>query len=122
MTRKHDRRRGAVLLLVLFLMIITAPIILMMLDNHTTQTRCLHNHIQANTALYVAEAGTQDAIAELLQTPTWRTGFTDKEFPIGSGHAYTVTLADEGSDIVVTSVGRTAAGFTKTITIRLSGF
>ena len=115
-------RRGAVLLLVLFLMVITAPIILMMLDNHTTQTRCLHNHIQGTAALYVAEAGIQDAMAELIRTPTWRDGFADKEFPAGSSHTYTVAVSVAGTDLVLESKGTTAAGFTKTVTVRLSGF
>ena len=119
--RPH-KRRGAVLLIVLFLMALTAPLVAMLLDTHTTQIRCVHNHIEGTAALYVAEAGVQDAIAELLANPSWRTGFVDKPFPADLGHTYTVTVADDGGEVVVTSTATTTGGYTKTVTVRLSGF
>lgn len=118
----HPRRRGSTLLLVLFLMAITAPLLCMMLDTHTTHVRCVHNDIEIRTALYVAQAGVEDAMSELLADSKWKAGFTNKEFPVGLGHTYTVTLANDGKDIRLTSTGRTAAGFTKSVTATLSGF
>lgn len=119
--RSH-RRRGAALLIALFIMALTAPLVAMMLDSHTTQIRCVHNHIEGNAALYVAEAGVQDAIAELLADPSWRTGFANKPFPTDLGHTYTVAVTDDGGEVVVTSTATTTGGYTKTVTVRLSGF
>lgn len=122
-TPGRDRRRGAVLLLVLFLMALTLPLVAMLLDTHTDQIRCVHNHIDGLTALYVAEAGVHDAMNELLQDSSWRTGFTDKTFPADLGHSYTVTVTDgDGGTIVITSTGQTASGFTKTVTATVGGF
>ena len=121
--RQHDQR-GSVLLLVLFLMAFTTPVVLMMLDGHTTHTRCIHNHVQGMSALYIAQAGVHDAINELLQQDnTWRAGFTNRVFPAGSGHKYTVSVADgDPGEIVITSTGQTAEGFTKTVTAAVTGF
>ena len=119
----RHKRRGAVLLLVLFLMAMTAPIVGLLLDAHTTHIRATHNHIGGMTALYVAEAGVQDALAELHADPTWRDGFTDKTFASGIAHSYTVTVENiGGGDIRVTSTGQTAGGYTKTIIASLAGF
>jgi Tfp pilus assembly protein PilX len=120
--RRHNRRQASVLLLVLFLMAITAPLTCLLLEAQATHIRCTHNHIGSMTALYVAEAGLADATAEILRRPTWRTGFTDKQLVADLGHTYTVTVANDGGDIVISSTGRTAGGFTKTVVVRLEGF
>jgi len=125
MTRRTRRRerRASVLLLVLFLMALTAPLLCMILDTHTTQIRCIHNDLEAKTAFFVAQAGVQDAMSELLLNSAWRAGFVAKPFPAGLGHTYTVTLADlGGGEIRVTSAARTAAGTTKTVVATLTGF
>ncbi len=122
MVRTTHRRRGAVLLLVLFLMALTAPLMVMLLDTHATHIRCVHNDIGLRTALYVAEAGVQHAMAELLADPTWRGGFTNQEISPGAGHTYTVTLADTPeADIEIVSTSQTADGYSKTITVRVRG-
>lgn len=119
----RDRRRAAALLLVLFLMAFSAPVVCLLLDAHASHLRCVHNDIQTTTALYVAQAGVHDAIAELLLDGSWRTGFTDKPTPDGLGHSYTVTLADGDNDeITITSTGRTAQSFTRTVTATVRGF
>jgi len=121
--QKHHPRRASALLLILFLMALTTPLLCLLFDTHTTHVRCVHNDIELRTALYVAEAGVEDAMSELLLDPAWRKGFTDKEFPVGLGHTYTVTLADaEENQILVTSTAQTASGHTKTITALLWGF
>jgi len=104
-------------------MAISAPLVCLMLDSHTDQIRCIHNTLESATALYVAEAGVEDAVSELLQNSAWRAGFANKAFPTGLGHTYTVTLTDDpGGDIIATSTACTAAGYPKTITVHLSGF
>jgi hypothetical protein len=111
-----------VLLLVLFLMAMTTPIVCLLLDAHTTHVRCIHNHVEVRTALYVAQAGVHDALSEFLLDPLWRAGFTNKAFPADLGHSYTVTLEDGAfGQIIVTSTGTTSQGYTKTVTATISG-
>ena len=121
--RARRQRRAAALLIVLFLMAITAPILCMMLDTQTTHIRCIHNDIEMKTALYIAQAGVHDAMAQLLADSAWRAGFTNKAFPIGLGHTYTVTLANAANNqIIITSTARTAQGHTKTVVATVTGF
>jgi len=115
-------RRGSILLLVLFLMAVTAPMICLLLDAHATHTRCVHNDIQARTALYLAEAGVQRAVGELVADPDWRAGFAGLEYPAGSGHRFTVTLVDDDDEVKITSTVLTADGYTRTVVATVAGF
>jgi len=118
-----EPRRAAVLLVILFVMAVTAPMVCLLLEAHSNEIHIVHNQIGANTALYIAEAGLHDACTELLADATWRAGFTNKEFPPGLGHRYTVTVVDAADDLILaTSTASTADGYTKTITAMLSGF
>ena len=115
--------RGAVLLLLLLLMAVSVPLVCVLLEAQTTQVRVNHNLIGDVTALYVAEAGVHDAISQLFLSSTWRTGYTNKEFPTGLGHTYPVTLVDAPiGRITVTSTSKTADGYSKTVTAVLGGF
>lgn len=120
------RRRGSALLLVLFLMAVTTPLICLLLEVQVDRIRCAHNHIEAQTALYSAHSGVHDSMAELLDNSAWRAGFTNKEFPAGSGNTYTVTLGETilGGEtvVIITSTGTTANGATKTVEATVSGF
>jgi len=122
--RRPPRRRGSVLLLVLFLMAFTAPLLALAFEAHTDHLRCVHNDVDIRTALYIAEAGVKDALAQLLRDPGWRVGFVNQPFPPDLGHTYTVTIEDnpEGPGLRITSVGRIASGCTKTITAIVTGF
>ncbi|MFW6161421.1 MAG: hypothetical protein ACODAJ_01550 [Planctomycetota bacterium] len=119
----QDPRRAAALLLVLFIMAFSAPVVCLLLDAHTDHIRCTHNDIQATTALYVAQAGVHDAMAQLLADGAWRAGFSEKATADGLGHSYTVTLADGANgEIVITSTGTTVEGFHRTVTATVRGF
>ena len=116
-------RRGAILLVILFLMALTAPLLCTAFEGQAMGLRCVHNDISARNALYIAEAGVNDAIAQILLDPSWRTGFSNKEFPAGSGHTYTVTVQDTTDNkIRITSTSQTADGFSRTITAIIAGF
>ena len=95
-------RRGSILLLVLFLMAVTAPMICLLLDAHATHTRCVHNDIQARTALYLAEAGVQRAVGELVADPDWRAGVVIKKI----SHAFR-----PGAVVVKVGESQTAVGY-----------
>ena len=120
---RQRNRRASVLLLILLVVAVSVPLALMLLDTHATQIRCVHNYIENMTAIYVAGAGVQRAMCDLVTDPNWRVGYTNWEFPAGLGHTYTVTLQDiSEEDILVISTGRTAAGYTKTVYAKVTGF
>ena len=119
----HRRSGGSALVLVVFLMALTAPLVCLLCETHAVHIRCTHNQLQRTTALYVAQAGVQDALAMLLADETWRDGFSDKPFPVGLGHAYTVSVADgEAGEILIKSAGTTARGYTQCVTVTVTGF
>jgi hypothetical protein len=64
----------------------------------------MQNHIQGVKALALAEAGLNDALAQLRVDSRWTEGFTDKSF--GNG-AYTVTI----KDTTIRSTAETVDGF-----------
>lgn len=51
-------------------------------------------------ALYIAEAGIEDAINVTLSNSSWRTGFSSKSF---EGGTYTVTLTNESGNVRINS-------------------
>lgn len=68
----------------------------------------MRNQIGAAHALAVAEAGLNDAFAEIRANDAWMTGFADKVFEGGS---YAVTVAGTLPDLIITSTGTSAQGF-----------
>ena len=119
----RKRNTGSAFLLVVFIIALLAAVTMGICQMNTEQVQLMRNHVYAAQALAVAEAGLNDAFAEIRTDPNWNSGFTDKAFPAGLGHTYTVTAADGGAgQIIVTSTGRTATGYTKTITATLGGF
>ena len=87
-----------------FIVALLAAIVTGMLQINTEEIQIMHNHVRAAEAMAVAEAGMNDAMAQLRADATWSAGFIDKSFV---GGRYTVTYA--GSQIV--SVGITPEGF-----------
>jgi hypothetical protein len=68
----------------------------------------MQNHVRLAEALVLAEAGLNDAIAELYADRTWKDGFSNKSF---NGGTYTVTL--DNTTLAVTAT--TSQGYTATI-------
>lgn len=80
----------------------------------TTSMRITGNHKRELEAIYVADAGIEDAVKELRNDRDWRTGFNNKDF---LGSKYTVTLTQTSTDafgnpiIKIESTGTTTIGF-----------
>jgi Tfp pilus assembly protein PilX len=100
----NHHNRGVVLIMAVFIVALLAAIVTGMLQINTEEIQIMQNHLRAAEALAIAEAGLNDALAQLRADATWDAGFADKAF---AGGAYTVTR--EGSRI--TSVGTSAQGF-----------
>jgi hypothetical protein len=79
-----------------------------MLEITTEEVQLVQNHIYAAQALATAEAGLNDAFAELRANPAWNAGFTDKPFDRG---AYSVAV--NGS--ILRATGTTSRGYVATM-------
>jgi hypothetical protein len=100
----HRSRAGSVLLLVVLLVALLAAVVMGHLQINTEEIQVVRNHVGGVEALAIAEAGLNDALAQLRQDGGWHGGLVDK--PFGSG-AYSVTV--EGTTVTSTAV--TSQGF-----------
>ena len=96
-----------------FVIALLSALVMGMLQINVEETRIMDNQIRAAEALAIAEAGLNDALAQLRSDPEWDTGFAGKSF---SGGTYTVTVG--GSKI--TSVGVSAQGFTAKVQAKVT--
>jgi Tfp pilus assembly protein PilX len=104
MMRTAARKNGSVLLLTVFITALLSALVMGMLQVNVEEIQIMHNQLRAAEALAVAEAGLNDALAQLRADADWDAGFTKKPF---SGGTYTVTY--RGSRI--TSVGTSSDGY-----------
>jgi hypothetical protein len=93
------------LLVVVALVALLAATVMGHLQVNAEEIQLMQNHVHGVQALAIAEAGLNDALAQLRLNPGWSSGFAGK--PLGDG-SYTVTRA-EGT---IRSVATTSNGFT----------
>ena len=98
------KNSGSVFLMVVFVIAMLSALVVGMMQMNTEEIQLVRNQIWAAQALATAEAGLNDAFAEIRTDSTWNAGFTDKAFNSGS---YTVGV--NGSEI--TSTGTSPQGF-----------
>jgi hypothetical protein len=116
--RASNGRTGSVLLLTVFLIAFAALMVSGLLLALTSDLRIVKNHLCSTKALYVADAGVEDAIAALRSDYTWDTGFAQKPFPVGSSSHYTVTVVNNHPTVVLTATG-VAAGYERTVETKI---
>lgn len=90
--------------MVIFVVALLGAIVMGMLQMNTEEIQIMQNHIHAAEALAIAEAGLNDALAQLRLDSAWDIGFADKPF---SGGAYTVMVGSPQ----ITSVATSAQGY-----------
>ena len=106
---KHRlRNNGSVLLITIFVVALLSAITIGILQINTEEIQLMRNQIRAAEALATAEAGLNDAFAELRTDPNWSTGFTDKAF---NDDLYTVTIIGSLPNLTITSTGTSSQGF-----------
>jgi len=101
---KDCRKRGVVLIMVVFVVALLGAMVMGMLQMNTEEIQIMQNHIRAVEALAIAEAGLNDALAQLRLDSSWDAGFAEKPF---AGGAYTVVVAAPQ----ITSVATSAHGY-----------
>jgi Tfp pilus assembly protein PilX len=102
--RTKPRNNGTVLLLAVFIIALLSVMVMGMLEENTEETQLMSNHIFAAQALGTAEAGLNDALAEIRADSSWSAGYNNEPF---NGGSYSVVV--NGSTI--TSTGTSAEGF-----------
>ena len=98
------RNNGSVFLITVFVIALLAVLTMGILQMSTEEIQLMRNQIYAAEALATAEAGLNDAFAQIRADSSWTTGFTDKAFNSGS---YTVDV----NSTTITSTGTSAQGF-----------
>ena len=102
------KNKGSVLLMVVLLAALLAATVAGHLQVNAEEIQLMQNHIGGAEALATAEAGLNDALAQLRADRQWRSGYADKPF---NGGSYSVTV--NGSTIHSTAI--TANGFMATM-------
>lgn len=102
------RHKGSVILIAVFAIALLATLVMGMLQMNTEELQLMHNHICSAQAQATAEAGLNDAFAEIRDDDEWTTGFTDKSFHDDS---YTVTVTGTLPNLTLLSTGTTSDGF-----------
>lgn len=102
------RNNGSALLIVIFAVSLLAVLVMGMLQINTEEIQLMRNQIYAVEALAIAEAGLNDAFAEIREDDEWDDGFDDKPFVNDS---YTVTVSGSLPNLTVESTATTTQGF-----------
>jgi hypothetical protein len=106
--RTRCRQSGSVLLIVVVLVALLAATVVGHLQVNAEEIQLMQNHLHGTEAMAVAEAGLNDALAQLRVDFRWSKGFADK--PFGDG-TYTVTI----KDTTILSTAKTSDGFSARI-------
>jgi Tfp pilus assembly protein PilX len=105
--RIKAQNNGSVFLIVVFAIVLMATITMGILEMTTEELQLMQNQLYATQAIEVAEAGLNDAFAQIRGNPTWSAGFTNKSFP-GYG-TYTVDV--NSASMTITSTGTSTQGY-----------
>jgi Tfp pilus assembly protein PilX len=106
--RTKRKNGGSAFLMVIFVIALMAAVVMGMLAMNTEEIQVMRNQIYTAEALAIAEAGLNDAFAEMRADSSWTTGFTDKAF---NGGSYTVTLNGPLPDPNIVSTATSSQGF-----------
>lgn len=104
-----SEKNGSALIVTVFAVALLAMLTSGILEITTEDIQIMRNHIYAAEALATADAGLNDAFAQLRSDSGWTSGFTNKAF--GSS-TYTVTVTGTAPNLTVTSTGVTSQVFT----------
>lgn len=95
---------GSVLLMTVLVVALLSAIVMGILQMNTEEIQLMQNQVYAAEALATAEAGLNDALAQIRGDSAWISGFTNKPF---NGGLYTVAVNSSS----ITSTGTSSKGF-----------
>ncbi len=102
------RHNGSVFLIVVFAIAFIATITMGILVMTTEELQLMQNQLYAAQAMCTAEAGLNDAFAQIRTSSSWMTGFANKSF---NGDTYTVTVTGTLPIRTITSEATSAQGY-----------
>ena len=111
------RNKGSVILIAVFVIALLTTLVTGILQVNTEELQLMQNQIYSAEAQAVAEAGINDAFAELRSDAAWVAGFTDKAF---AGGSYTVKVSGSVPELTVESVGTSSRGFVAKILTQIT--
>jgi Tfp pilus assembly protein PilX len=106
---------GVVLLMALYAITIMSLLFIGVLWLVTTDLQISTNYLYYEQALFLADAGIEDALTQLRQNHLWSAGFSNVEFPAGSGNYYTVTVTNNYPVVVLNSTGTVRTNFVRQV-------
>ncbi len=106
--KTRPRHNGSVFLIVVFAVALMATITIGILEMSTEELMLMQNQLYLAQALTTAEAGLNDAFAQIRASSSWTTGFTNKTF---GADTYTVTVAGTLPNRTITSTATTSQGY-----------
>jgi len=98
-----------VFIIVVFVIAFMAALVMGIAQVNTEEIQLMRNHIGLAEALAVAEAGLNDALAELRTDSSWTGPITDEPF---AGGSYDVTVEGSYPDPNIISTGTSPQSFT----------
>jgi Tfp pilus assembly protein PilX len=114
---KIQKNTGSVILITLFVVAMLSAVVIGMLQMTTEEIQLMRNQIWAAQALTIAEAGLNDALAEIRIYDEWDDGFEDKAFNNGS---YTTTVSGSLPNLTLESTGISLQGFVAIVTAEIT--
>jgi Tfp pilus assembly protein PilX len=102
------KQKGSVMLIAMFIIALMTTLVIGIIQMNTEEIQLTQNQVYAAEAICVAEAGLNDAFAEIRNDDSWTTGFTAKAF---SGGSYDVTVTASLPNVTIGSTGTSAKGF-----------
>lgn len=91
-----------------FVIAMLSALVIGMLQMNTEEVQLMQNHVNSAVAMAIAEAGLNNAFAEIRMIDTWDSGFDGKSFSSGS---YTVKVSGALPELTIESTGTSAQGF-----------
>ena len=101
------RNNGSVLLITIFVVALLSAITIGILQINTEEIQLMRNQIRAAEALAIAEAGLNDAFAEIRVLDTFNNGY-NKPF---AGGIYLINIQSNLPNVTIESTGTSSQGF-----------
>ncbi len=101
-------KKGSAFLITIFMIALMSAVVMGMLQMSTEELQIVHNQVFLAQAVATAEAGLNDAFAELRDDSSWTDGFTNKSF---EDDTYTVSVSGTLPNLTIISAATTAEGY-----------
>lgn len=103
-----ENNNGSVLLITIFAIALFSVLVMGMLQMNAEEIQLMQNQVYAAQAFAIAEAGLNDAFAQIWKKRDWDEGFNNKSF---DGGRYTVDVTGALPNRMIVSRGTSSQGF-----------